>query len=162
METKTLVIITAYNRLKSLTSLVKELHKQDPKTDIVIFDDHSPETYKPIADNIQVFRNPEHYGKHGYWKTYQAVFDYVKAHEYDYYIFLPDDVEVCPDFVANCITNYEKADCICLSPMITNRSFLHGMSRYGWKQVTPTDWGFMSHYFDCCGIVKRDFFEALK
>ena len=69
METKTLVIITAYNRLKSLTALVKELHKQDPQTDIVIFDDHSPENYKPIADNIQVFRNPEHYGKHGYWNT---------------------------------------------------------------------------------------------
>ena len=161
-QPKTLIIITAYNRLKSLVNLCEELHKQDPQTDIVVFDDQSPEQFKPMAENIQVLVNPEHYGKHGYWKTYQRIFDYVKEHEYDYYIFLPDDIEPCPNFVATCIENYEKAGCICLSPMITNRSFLHGMSRYGWKQVTPTEWGFMSHYFDCCGIVKRDFFEALK
>ena len=160
-QPKTLIIITAYNRLKSLVKLCDELHKQDPQTDIVIFDDRSPEQLKPMADNIQVLVNPEHYGKHGFWKTYQRIFDYVKEHEYNYYIFLPDDVEPCPNFVAEAIAAYDKAGCICLSPLLTNRSLLPGISRWGRKPIIRKDWGYLTSYFDCCTICRRDFFEAL-
>ena len=158
---RTLVIITAYNRLTSLVRLAEELHSQDETTEFVVFDDHSDEQFKPMSPRVKVFSALEHLGKAGFWRTYNNIFAYCEEHEYDYYIILPDDVEPCPNFVAKCIDAYDKSGCICVSPLITNRSFLHGYSRFGNKKVTPTEWGFLSHYFDCCGIMKRDFFEAL-
>lgn len=158
----TLIIITAYNRLTSLVKLCDELHKQDPQTDIVVFDDHSPEQFKPMADNIQVLVNPEHYGKAGFWKTYNDIFAYCKEHDYDYYIILPDDVEPCPEFVKECIAAYENADRpICISPLLTNRSLAPGISRWGRKPIERKDGYYLTHYFDCCTVCRRDFFEAL-
>lgn len=164
METpKILVIITSYNRKDSLCKLVASLVPNE-NTDIVIFDDKSdwPVNSLQHPKCVDVIINPTHRGKAGFWQTYNDIFAYVKAAKpYDYYIILPDDVDPCPDFVAKAIEAYDKAQCICLSLLLTNRSFWHGMSRWGQKNVLPRDWGYLSHYFDCEGIMKRDFFEAL-
>ena len=163
METpKTLVIITSYNRAESLWKLVSHILPH-PETDIVIFDDKSEHLPKALFNlqRIQVITAPEHRGKAGFWQTYQDIFDYCKNHTYDYYIILPDDVEPCPDFVIKAIESYDKAGCICLSPLLTNRSLLPGISRWGMKPIVLRDWGYETSYFDCCTICRRDFFEAL-
>lgn len=156
---KVLVIITSYNRPKSLQLLTDELLRQN--CDIVIFDDRSKIRPKLFNDHVKVVINDSHRGKEEFWKTYNDIFAYCKEHEYDYYIILPDDVEPCPDFIEKAKAAYDQAGCICLSLLLTNRSFWHGMSRWGMKNVLPRDWGYLSHYFDCEGIMKRDFFEAL-
>ena len=156
---KTLVIITSYNRHESLQVLTDELLKQ--ACDIVVFDDRSKLPPKSFNDRISVVISDTHRGKAGFGQTYQDIFDYCKSHEYDYYIILPDDVDPCPNFVAECIAAYDKAGCICLSPLLTNRSLLPGISRWGRKPIIRKDWGYLTSYFDCCTICRRDFFEAL-
>ena len=160
---KTLVIITSYNRPSSLVDLVVEL-AEEPNVDIVIFDDKSevfPEVLNKYKYVATVITNPEHRGKAGFWQTYNDIFAYCKENEYDYYIILPDDVEPCPDFVSKAIEAYDQAGCICLSPLLTNRSLLPGISRWGMKPIVLRDWGYETSYFDCCTICRRDFFEAL-
>ena len=139
---KTLVIITSYNRPSSLVDLVIEL-AEDPNVDIVVFDDKSeifPEILNKYHHVAEVIRSDTHRGKAGFWQTYQDIFNYCKSHEYDYYIILPDDVEPCPNFIEKAIEAYKSADCICLSLLLTNRSFLHGISRWGMRNVLPREW----------------------
>ena len=159
---KTLVIITTCNRQKSCASLVGDLL---PQAEVVVFDDSTNNEdlrYIYSGFGYTYVRIPEHRGKAGFWKTYQDIFDYCKEHVYDYYIILPDDVEPYPNFVERAIEVYDKSGCITLSPLITNRSLRRGISRFGERKIVPTEWGFLTNYFDCTGIIKRDFFEALE
>lgn len=160
MEKKTLVIITTYNRNYQLLNLTEQLLNES-NADIVIFDDKSEQPLTICSNRVTQITNPEHRGKAGFWKTWQDIFDYCKAHEYDYYIFLQDDVEPCPDFIERAIDIYNGAASICVSPIRTNYSMYQGKSRWGAKPVERHENYTVSHYFDCFSIVKRDFFEAL-
>ncbi len=163
METpKTLVIITSYNRKDSLLKL-HETILAGSDANIAIFDDKSdwPVNSLQHPKCVDVIINPEHRGKAGFWQTYNDIFAYCKEHTYDYYIILPDDVDPCPDFVSKAIEAYDQAGCICLSPLLTNRSLLPGISRWGRQPIERKPWGYLTHYFDCCTICRRDFFEAL-
>lgn len=161
MAKKVLVCITTYNRCDTLARLVKTL-KADKNCDIVVFDDATPDWRMPfVGGTDEVISSPEHRGKAGFWRTFNDIFNYCKEHEHDYYILMPDDVEPCPHFVKKAVEAYDKAGCICLSPFLTNRSTLSGLSRWGGRPIMRHEWGYETHYFDCCGIVKRDFFECL-
>lgn len=162
-QPRVLVTITSYNRRDSLCKLVASL-VQNENTDIVIFDDKSdwPVNGLQHPKCVDVIINPEHRGKAGFWKTYNDLMAYCKEHDYDYYIILPDDVEPCPEFVKECIAAYENADRpICISPLLTNRSLAPGISRWGRKPIERKDGYYLTHYFDCCTVCRRDFFEAL-
>ena len=161
-QPRVLVAITSYNREESLCPLIINIGAEYENCDFVVFDDRSDAVpFLKESEHLKIIISPEHRGKAGFWKTYNDIFAYCKEHEYDYYIILPDDVEPCPDFVNKAIEAYDKAGCICLSLLLTNRSFWNGFSRWGLRNVLPRDWGYLSHYFDCEGIMKRDFFEAL-
>lgn len=162
-QPRVLVAITSYNRRDSLCKLVANLVRNE-NTDIVIFDDKSdwPVNALQHPKCVDVIINPEHRGKAGFWQTYNDLMAYCKEHVYDYYIILPDDVEPCPDFVKECIAAYENADRpICISPLLTNRSLAPGISRWGRKPIERKDGYYLTHYFDCCTVCRRDFFEAL-
>lgn len=167
---KILIIITHYNRQQNLFKLYHDL-LCNKMVDVVIFDDYSSERLASDVkflqdthvhgDHLRLIVNPEHRGKAGFWQTWQDIFNYCKEHEYDYYIFLQDDVTPCPDFVAKAISIYNEAECICLSPIRTNYSMYRSQSRWGAKPIERHANHTVSHYFDCFGIVRRDFFEAL-
>ena len=177
-QPRVLVAITSYNRFNSLCDLTFKLLQND-NVDIAIFDDCSDFDIDRFgADDLDIYirgkaerlpkgrmtvvKNPEHRGKAGFWKTYNDIFAYCKEHDYDYYIILPDDVEPCPEFVKEAIASYENAGKpICLSPLLTNRSLAPGISRWGRKPIERKDGYYLTNYFDCCGIMRRDFFEAL-
>ena len=163
-QPRVLVAITSYNRQDELITLCASLQDDEHQSiipDIAVFDDCTPSLTIFRGPGIKIIQSPEHRGKAGFWKTYNDIFAYCKEHEYDYYIILPDDVEPCPDFVAKAIEAYDKAGCICLSPLLTNRSLLPGISRWGMKPIVLRDWGYETSYFDCCTICRRDFFEAM-
>ena len=158
----TLVIITAFNRRESLDRLLPHL-LINADVDVVIFDDCSDNGVGELqSPRVTVKINPEHRGKAGFWKTYNDIFAYCKDHVYYYYIILPDDVEPCPNFVKMAIKAYEGANCICLSPLLTSRSVLPGISRWGQRNIISYKEYYETNYFDCCGVVRRDFFEALE
>jgi hypothetical protein len=100
-------------------------------TDIVVFDDCSDYTVTQLpSTRVEYLRNQVHRGKSGFWRTYQDIFNYCKEHVYDYYIILPDDVIPCDCFIDKAIAAYNNAlRCICMSPLLTNRSISPGISR---------------------------------
>ena len=160
-QPRVLVAITSYKRNYSLMLLVEKL-LDEPNVDIVIFDDKSDKPLTIGNKRVTKLTNPEHRGKAGFWKTYNDIFAYCKEHDYDYYIILPDDVLPCPEFVKEAIASYHNAgDPICISPLLTNRSLAPGISRWGRKPIERKDGYYLTHYFDCCTVCRRDFFEAL-
>ena len=163
-QQKVLVAITSYNRPSSLVDLVVEL-AEEPNVDIVIFDDKSdvfPEVINKYPYVAKVITNPEHRGKEGFWKTYNDMMAYIKDRpEYEYIIILPDDVEPCPNFIEEAINAYINCGGICISPLLTNRSLAPGISRWGRKPIERKDGYYLTHYFDCAGVMRRDFFDAL-
>ena len=176
-QPRVLVAITSYNRFNSLCDLTFKLLQND-NVDIAIFDDCSDFDIDRFgADDLDIYirgkaerlpkgrmtvvKNPEHRGKAGFWNTYNDIFAYCKEHDYDYYIILPDDVEPCPDFIDKAIKAYNDCGGICISPLLTNRSLLPGISRWGRKPIERKEGYYLTHYFDCCTVCRRDFFEAL-
>ena len=163
-EPKVLVCITSYNRQDNLIGLCAALQDENNQSiipDIAVFDDCTPDLTIFQGPGIKLIQAAEHRGKAGFWKTYNDIFAYCKEHEYDYYIILPDDVEPCPDFVNKAIDAYKNCGGICISPLLTNRSLAPGISRWGRKPIERKDGYYLTHYFDCCTVCRRDFFEAL-
>lgn len=164
-QPRVLVAITSYNRQDELINLIASLQDEEHQSiipDIAVFDDCTPTLSILRGMGIKFIQSPEHRGKAGFWKTYNDIFAYCKEHDYDYYIILPDDVEPCPEFIKEAIAAYHNAgDPICLSPLVTNRTLLPGISRWGRKPIERKDGYYLTHYFDCCTVCRRDFFEAL-
>ena len=165
---KTLICITSYNRQESLARLLANLmnDSRPGEVDIIVFDDRSDDGTAELLQRVgKLARHTiatTHRGKAGFWHTFQDIFDYIKnAEPYDYYMILPDDVLPCADFVNKAIQAFDESGCICLSPLLTNRSLLPGISRWGNKPIERKPWGYLTHYFDCCGIMRREFFEVL-
>ena len=160
-QPKVLVIITTYNRNKTLWRLVDHLLAES-SADFVIFDDKSDKPLTICSPRVTQITNPEHRGKEGFWKTYNDMMAYIKDRpEYDYYIILPDDVEPCQNFIEEAINAYINCGGICISPLLTNRSLAPGISRWGRKPIERKDGYYITNYFDCCTVCRRDFFEAL-
>ena len=159
-QPRVLVAITSYNRKQSLFNLASHIMDECVNVDIVVFDDCSD--FEGVNTPVFKFiKSPEHRGKAGFWQTFNDIFAYCKEHEYDYYIILPDDVEPCPDFIEKAIDAYKNCGGICISPLLTNRSLAPGISRWGRKPIERKDGYYLTHYFDCCTVCRRDFFEAL-
>ncbi len=162
-QPRVLVAITSYNREKSLWALVDKLLEYE-NCKIIIFDDLTPNIDKSrLGGRVTMHQPDEHCGKANFWKTYNDMMAYIKDRpEYEYIIILPDDVEPCPEFVKECIAAYENAGRpTCLSPLLTNRSLAPGISRWGRKPIERKDGYYLTNYFDCAGVIRRDFFEAL-
>lgn len=163
-QPRVLVAITSYNRQDELINLCASLQDDEHQSiipDIAVFDDCTPSLTIFRGPGIKLIQSADHRGKAGFWKTYNDIFAYCKEHEYDYYIILPDDVEPCPDFIEKAIKAYNDCGGICISPLLTNRSLAPGISRWGRKPIERKDGYYLTHYFDCCTVCRRDFFEAL-
>ena len=161
-QPRVLVAITSYNREKSLWALVDKLLEYE-NCKIIIFDDLTPNIDKSrLGGRVTMHQPDEHCGKANFWKVYNHMFEVFKNTEpYDYYIILPDDVEPCPDFIEKAIDAYKNCGGICISPLLTNRSLAPGISRWGRKPIERKEGYYLTHYFDCCTVCRRDFFEAL-
>ena len=164
-EPKVLVCITSYNRQDELINLIASLQDEEHQSiipDIAVFDDCTPTLSILRGMGIKFIQSTEHRGKAGFWRTYNDMMAYIKAHpEYEHIIILPDDVEPCPEFIKEAIAAYTNCGGICISPLLTNRSIAGGKSRWGGIPIERKEGYYLTHYFDCCTVCRRDFFEAL-
>lgn len=147
------VLITTYKR----PDLVKRL------TDQIAF---TPEHFGGNID-VSLFEDKRG-GKPNYQHLINEVFEEIKEQEeYDYYIQLPDDFEIKPDFFANAVEQFEAITDprrICLN-LFTDGSrigktnwtnFIPEIHYYGENRYYKTQWN------DLCYIAKVDFFHALQ
>ena len=162
-QPRVLVAITSYNRQQSLFNLVSHIMDESCNVDFVVFDDCSD--FEGVNTHIFKFiKSPEHRGKAGYWKTWQDIFNYCKSvqDKYSHFIFLPDDVEPCQNFIEKAVAAFDSIpNCTSLSPLRTNYSIYQGKSRWGGRTVEQQGDFIQSHFFDGCAVVNHRFFEAL-
>jgi len=149
---KVLTIITSFNRKQSLVSLLTQLDKQ--KTDILIFDDCS---------NFQLDRKDFvkfnfNYGKEYLWMKFKKIFDEIPK-SYDYYIILPDDINIDNNFIKNSVDAWIKLqdrNKICLSLLTDIRT-----TKPNWTNFEPIiyDKYIQTQWSDLCFICEKEFFN---
>ena len=104
-----LINITSYNREKKLINLVEQLEG----VDIKVWDDCSDFKieYSYKWDNKTTFyRFSENYGLRNCWRKFKRIFEELQETDYKYFIFLPDDVIVCDDFVNIVVEIWESIE----------------------------------------------------
>lgn len=120
---KALINITSYNREHKLVNLLNQLVDFKVK----VWDDYSTFNleYCYKWDNWHMFyKFQENYGKKKAWLKFKRMFDELKNTDYDYFIFLPDDVVLSDDFVSKAIDTWDSIkdeNKICLSFQNDNR-----------------------------------------
>jgi hypothetical protein len=149
---KVLTIITSFNRKESLTNLLTKLDKQE--TDIIIYDDCSD--FK--LDRSDFIQLPFNYGKEYAWLKFKLIFADLKKN-YDYYIFIPDDVDVSDNFINDCVYLWERLqdkDKICLSLLTDGR-----VNKPNWTNFKPIiqDEYIKTQWNDLCFISNKEFFN---
>ena len=150
---KVLTVITSYNRKKSLLNLLQKLEKQP--TDVVIYDDNSD-----FKLNIPQFKQFKHnYGKEYLWLKFKKIFNELPK-SYDYYIILPDDIDISNNFVKSAVNSWENLtdkEKICLSLLTDGR-----INKPNWTAFKPL---IKSNYVqtqwqDFCFICEKEFFTV--
>lgn len=88
MKKKIALLITTCNRAESLEKIISHLQKEKEMYDLQFF----------IVDD-GVLKN----GKKNYWKTINLLWSKIKDEHFDYYIQLPDDVQLEKEFIQKSI-----------------------------------------------------------
>lgn len=99
---KILTIITSYNRKKNLLKLANHIIRQG--SEVIVFDDASD--FDLLNHYFVKFET--HFGKKLAWKKFQYIFSWLKTTEYDYYIFIPDDIQIDSKFISNSIKQFNS------------------------------------------------------
>ena len=127
---KILVNITTYKRPNELKTLLQQLKKYD--VDVQVWDDDpNGEQIKQVNYNKFCFNH----GKFLLWLKFQKIFNKLKKTEYDYYIFLPDDVVLLDNFINETVNTWKSIQDekkICLSLLVDKR-----LRRENWTGFFP-------------------------
>lgn len=150
---RTLIIITSYDREKLLYKLIKQLKNAD----IIVIDDASTFDFKL---KTPFFRFPENYGKKRAWQKYQHIFKSMPKN-YDFYIFIPDDVEVCDNFIEKSVKEYQNIKDkrkICLSLLSDIR-----ITQINWTNFVPIEKGnvVLTQWMDLAFVCDNKFFDEV-
>jgi dolichol-phosphate mannosyltransferase len=111
-----LVIIPTYNERENLTPLVEAVLAADPRIDILIVDDNSPDGTGDLADTLAQrtarVRALHRAGKQGLGTAYIAGFQYALAHGYDRIVEMDADFSHRPEDLPRLLEASEHADLV--------------------------------------------------
>jgi len=155
-----LINITSYNRKEMLLNLIGQLKGFDIK----VWDDHSDFRIEYLLkwDNKTTFYQfQKNHGKKLAWKKFNFIFENIPK-GYDYYIFLPDDIEVVEDFIFKAVDLWESIqdeNKISLSFSDFKRT-----KQPNWTQFNSVDFGnyIQTQWLDMMFICEPRFFELVK
>ncbi len=99
---KILTIITSYNRKKNLIKLANHIIRQG--SEVIVFDDNSDFDLL----NHYFIKLETHHGKKLAYKKFQNIFKWLKTTSYDYYILIPDDIQIDSKFINNSIATFKS------------------------------------------------------
>ena len=151
-----LINITSYNRLPMLNNLLKQLKGND----IIVWDDKS--SFKIVKSDVAFHRFRVNHGKKLAWKKFKYIFETLKETDYKYYFILPDDIELCDDFINKAINIWEsiKDDKkICLSFSNPNRC-----TKQQFTYVEPKEVGnvILTGWVDMMFMFTKDFLKEIE
>jgi dolichol-phosphate mannosyltransferase len=113
---RALVVVPTYNEAANLPSIVPQILAQDPRLDVLIVDDNSPDGTGELADQmaaadgrVHVLHRP---GKGGLGKAYLAGFRWALERDYELVFEMDADFSHDPKFLADFLRAAEKADLV--------------------------------------------------
>ena len=116
MGERALVVVPTYNEAVNLPSIVPQILAQDPRIDVLIVDDNSPDGTGELADRIvaeearvHVLHRP---GKGGLGKAYLAGFRWALERDYELVFEMDADFSHDPKFLKDLLRAAEHADLV--------------------------------------------------
>ena len=116
MTERALVVVPTYNEAVNLPSIVPQILAQDPRLDVLIVDDNSPDGTGELADQmaaadgrVHVLHRP---GKGGLGKAYLAGFRWALERDYELVFEMDADFSHDPKFLTDFLRAAEEADLV--------------------------------------------------
>jgi dolichol-phosphate mannosyltransferase len=113
---RALVVVPTYNEAVNLPVIVPQILAQDPRLDVLIVDDNSPDGTGQLADQmaagearVHVLHRP---GKGGLGKAYLAGFRWALERDYELVFEMDADFSHDPKFLADFLQAVEDADLV--------------------------------------------------
>ena len=165
------IAIPTYNRPEFLLTLIKQIYeyRKDFNLSIFIYNDCSTEDYSDIEhfiskSNNVIFEykiNEKNFGREFYSLTYNNIFNDIKDKNADYYIQIPDDVEIVDDFfnraIKTIIQTKEEVINIFTIKKLTRRFVKLKIK----KVIIGNNEYWESGWIDGAYIAKKSFFEKI-
>lgn len=130
-DKRALVIIPTYNEAANLPNLIPQVMIQDPRLQILVVDDGSPDGTGDIADEFAAKSPRVHVmhrdGKQGLGTAYVAGFRWALERDYDYIFEMDADFSHDPKHLPEFLEAIEHAD------LVLGSRYLHG-------RVTVVNW----------------------
>jgi dolichol-phosphate mannosyltransferase len=116
MAERALVVVPTYNEAVNLPLIIPQILAQDPRLDVLIVDDNSPDGTGQVADRmaaadtrVQVLHRP---GKGGLGKAYLAGFRWALERDYELVFEMDADFSHDPKFLGDFLRAAEGADLV--------------------------------------------------
>jgi len=153
---KILVNITTYKRRKELKRLLKQLENE--RVDVHIWDDN-PRGRK--IEGVKYTKFAINHGKKLAWLKFKDIFEQLRRTNYDYYLFLPDDVVLNDNFISDVVTTWQSINDdkkICLSLLVDER-----IKKSNWTAFKPrnNDGVVLTQWNDLCFICEKEFINLV-
>ena len=131
MAERALVIIPTYNEHENLPRIVPQILEQDPRLEVLVVDDSSPDGTGELAEALAQAEPRVHVlhrtGKLGLGTAYVAGFRWALEHRYDYVYEMDADFSHDPEHLPDFLAQIHDADLVI-------------GSRYLDKRVTVVNW----------------------
>ncbi|HET9348986.1 MAG TPA: polyprenol monophosphomannose synthase [Arthrobacter sp.] len=113
---RALVVVPTYNEAANLPSIVPQILAQDPRIDVLIVDDNSPDGTGQLADEMAAANERVHVlhrpGKGGLGKAYLAGFRWALERDYEFVFEMDADFSHDPKFLCDFLRAAEGADLV--------------------------------------------------
>jgi glycosyltransferase involved in cell wall biosynthesis len=170
LKTSIKIVIPSFNRHIFLRQLLANIDREadDYDVSVDVFDDGSQD---PVVENATDYRNLaslavhryDNHGKKQYWQLVNHIFKFLSKQNFDLFIYMPDDIEICSGFFQKVVSQwYAISDPrkIVLNLGLDNRTqcwtnFERVKCRFGEVEVFKTQW------VDMLMLFERSFLEAL-
>lgn len=124
-DLRILVIIPTYDEAENLPRIVPRVLEQDPRIDVLVVDDASPDGTGAIADALSAENERVHVlhraGKEGLGKAYLAGFGFGLEQGYDILFEMDADFSHPPDALPGLIAAFDEADVVIGSRYVDGR-----------------------------------------
>ncbi|MGH7701099.1 MAG: polyprenol monophosphomannose synthase, partial [Gemmatimonadales bacterium] len=131
MPERALVCIPTYNEAENLPEIVPQVLSQDPRLEVLVIDDDSPDGTGRLADRLAADHPRVHVihreGKQGLGTAYLAGFKWALERGYDYVFEMDADFSHDPKHLKEFLKAVEGAD------LVLGSRYLHG-------KVTVVNW----------------------
>jgi len=113
---RVLVVVPTYNEIKNLPQIVPEILRQDPRIEVLVVDDGSPDGTGQLADRMGE-EDPRIHCLHrakkeGLGKAYLAGFRWALERDYDFIFEMDADFSHDPKYLAKFLAAIEDADLV--------------------------------------------------